>query len=252
MLSKINHFSRKTYAKLSFITAFVLFMPFTFNYPAFSQIFSSEELVNINVYDKTAPSIVSIEADVADGVSSGTGCIIDPRGVILTSSHVIEDAKNIEISISSGKKYKAKLIAIMGENNDLAILKINPDKSLPVIKLGDSTKIKVGQKVLAIGNPFGFSKTLTTGIISRIDFQRNKIQTDAAINPGCSGGPLLNSSGEVIGISQSIYNPDNNKSNIGIGFAVPVNAAKRFIAAEKKDIEFLTVNDDNLKQKSVK
>ena len=87
----------------------------------------------------------------------------------------------------------------------------------------------MGQKVLAIGNPFGFNNTLTTGIVSRIDIERNKIQTDAAINPGSSGGPLLNSNAEVIGINQSIYNPDNNKSNIGIGFAVPIDEAKEFI-----------------------
>ena len=87
--------------------------------------------------------------------------------------------------------------------------------------------------MLAIGNPFGFSGTLTQGIISRIDYAKNKIQTDAAINPGCSGGPLLNSSGEVIGINQSIYNPDNNISNIGIGFAIPINDAKKFIETVK-------------------
>jgi len=247
MLSIIKRFKRKYHTKTFVIMTFFLFMSFTSNYSALSEPLSLDEQNNINVYDKTAPSIVSIDADVPDGVSSGTGCIIDSRGIILTSSHVIENAKNIEISVSTGKKYKAKLIAIMGENNDLAIIKISPDKPLSIIKLGDSTKIKVGQKVLAIGNPFGFTKTLTTGIISRIDYQKNKIQTDAAINPGCSGGPLLNSSGEVIGISQSIYNPDNNKSNIGIGFAVPVNAAKRFIAQEKKDIEFVTVNNENLK-----
>jgi serine protease Do len=252
MLLKIKPFLLKKYAQLSFLVLFLLSLSFTFNYPAFSQALSSDELINISVYDRVAPSIVSIDADVSDGVSSGTGCIIDPRGIILTSSHVIENAKTIEIVISGDKKHKAKLIAIMGENNDLALLKINPDISLPIIKLGDSTKIKVGQKVQAIGNTFGFSRTLTTGIISRIDYQRNKIQTDAAINPGCSGGPLLNSSGEVIGISQSIYNPDNNKSNIGIGFAVPVNAARRFILSEKKDIDLITVNNDNLKQKSEK
>ena len=121
----------------------------------------------------------------------------------------------------------------MGKNKDLALLKINPKMQLQTIKFGDSQNIKVGQKVLAIGNPFGFSGTLTQGIISRIDYAKNKIQTDAAINPGCSGGPLLNSSGEVIGINQSIYNPDNNISNIGIGFAIPINDAKKFIETVK-------------------
>ena len=95
-------------------------------------------------------------------------------------------------------------------------------------------EVKVGQKVLSIGNPFGFSNTLTQGIISRIDYVKNRFQTDAAINPGCSGGPILNSTGEVIGISQSIYNPDHNISNIGIGFAVPSNEAVKFIASQKR------------------
>jgi serine protease Do len=94
----------------------------------------------------------------------------------------------------------------------------------------------VGQKVLAIGNPFGFERTLTTGIISRSDYDRHRIQTDAAINPGSSGGPLINSKGEVIGINQSIYNPDNNKSNIGISFAVPINSAKIFLSDIKQGI----------------
>ena len=199
--------------------------------PAYCDNLSSEEMNNISVYENACPSIVVIDADIPDGVSSGTGCIIDPRGIILTSSHVIENATSINITLYNGKKYKGKLLATTAGKSDLALVKITPVEALPVIKLGDSTKIKVGQKVLAIGNPFGFNGTLTTGIVSRIDYNLNKIQTNAAINPGSSGGPLLNSSGEVIGISQSIYNPDNNKSNIGIGFAVPVNAARRFILA---------------------
>ena len=125
----------------------------------------------------------------------------------------------------------AKVMAQMGKNKDLALLKINSKEKFPVIEFGDSDEVKVGQKVLAIGNPFGFAGTLTQGIVSRIDYKKGRIQTDASINPGCSGGPLLNASGEVIGISQSIYNPDNNISNIGIGFAIPVNEAKKFLAA---------------------
>ena len=118
-------------------------------------------------------------------------------------------------------------------NSDLALLKINTHKPLKTIIIGNSKNIKVGQKVLAIGNPFGFSGTLTQGIVSRIDYKRNKIQTDAAINPGSSGGPLLNTSGEVIGINQAIYNPDNNTSNIGIGFAIPINSVRQIIAELK-------------------
>lgn len=200
---------------------------------AHAQFYDEDERININVYEKITPAIVSIDAQLTDGVSSGTGSIISANGVILTSSHVIDGSSDIDVTTASGKVYKAEVMSILGKNNDLALLKIDAKEPLQVIRLGDSEGIKVGQKVLAIGNPFGFSGTLTEGIVSRIDYVKNKIQTDAAINPGNSGGPLLNSSGEVIGISQSIYNPDNNRSNIGIGFAVPVNSAKEFIDLAK-------------------
>ena len=166
-------------------------------------------------------------------MSSGTGCIITSDGYIITGSHVIEGGKTISVTTGNGQTYKAQLISEMGKNKDLALLKISPKRPLQTIRLGNSDNLKVGQKVLAIGNPFGFTGTLTQGIISRIDYKRGRIQTDAAINPGCSGGPLLNSSGEVIGINQSIYNPDNNISNIGIGFAIPINEAKKFIQLAK-------------------
>ncbi len=197
--------------------------------PVSAQNFSADELVNINVYEKINPAIVSIDANLDDGFSAGTGCIVRADGVILTGSHVIEGAKEIDVTTHDGKIYKASVLAKMGKNKDLALLKITPKSRLKTISFGDSSDVKVGQKVLAIGNPFGFSGTLTSGIVSRIDYAKGRIQTDAAINPGCSGGPLLNSQGEVIGISQSIYNPDNNISNIGIGFAIPVNDAKKFI-----------------------
>ena len=195
--------------------------------------YDAEEQINISVYEKINPAIVSIDAQVADGISSGTGCIIASDGTILTSSHVIEGSKDIDVTISSGKVFKAKVLSILGNNNDLALLKIEAKERLATVHLGNSELIKVGQKVLAIGNPFGFSGTLTQGIVSRIDYTKNKIQTDAAINPGNSGGPIVNTTGEVIGISQSIYNPDNNKSNIGIGFAIPINSVKDFIDYEK-------------------
>lgn len=150
-----------------------------------------------------------------------------------------KQSKNIEITTSTGKTYKGKVIALLRDKNDLALVKIEPKEPLQTVKFGNSENIRVGEEVLAIGNPFGFRGTLTIGIISRIDYQRKKIQTDAAINPGCSGGPLINLNGEVIGINQSIYNPDNNRSNIGIGFAVPVNYAKDFIAAVKNKKLFL-------------
>lgn len=208
--------------------------------PVSAQNFGADELINISVYERINPAIVAIEANLADGFSAGTGCVIRSDGVILTGSHVIDEAKEIDVTTSDGKVYKASVLAKMGKNNDLALLKISPKSRLRTIAFGDSSEVKVGQKVLAIGNPFGFSGTLTSGIVSRIDYAKGRIQTDAAINPGCSGGPLLNSQGEVIGISQSIYNPDNNISNIGIGFAIPVNEAKKFIETANLDNSNLT------------
>lgn len=192
--------------------------------PAFA--YDKDEITNINVYEKINPAIVAIDAKIPTGTSSGSGCIVNPNGMILTSSHVIADSSDITVTIASGDTYKAKVIKKFGSDNDLTLLQINTTKPLKTITMGNSSDIKVGQKVLAIGNPFGFKGTLTQGIVSRIDTKRNKIQTDAAINPGSSGGPLLNTSGEVIGINQAIYNPDNNTSNIGIGFAIPINEAK--------------------------
>jgi len=219
--------------KIIFITIFSFLM--IIPAPVFSEFYSPDERMNINIYKRVSPSIVAIDADIKDGISSGTGCIIDPRGLILTSSHVIEGFNDIKITLPNGKIYAGKMVADNIDNSDFALIKISCPSLLQTITFGDSSNIKVGQRVLAIGNPFGFNRTLTTGIVSRVDKKRNKIQTDAAINPGSSGGPLLNTSGEVIGINQSIYNPDNNKSNIGIGFAVPINVAKNFIEEVKKD-----------------
>ena len=218
---------KKIFFYLSFLFLTIL--------PVSAQNFGADELININVYERINPAIVAIEANIADGFSAGTGCVIRSDGVILTGSHVIDGAKEIDVTTSDGKIYKASVLAKMGNNKDLALLKIMPKSRLRTISFGDSSDVKVGQKVLAIGNPFGFSGTLTSGIVSRIDYAKGRIQTDAAINPGCSGGPLLNSQGEVIGISQSIYNPDNNISNIGIGFAIPINDAKKFIETANLD-----------------
>ncbi len=193
--------------------------------------YKSDEFINVTVYERINPAIVLVEAQLMDGLSSGTGCVINKSGIILTSSHVVDKASYIEVTTSQGETYKAEVMDGVNRNSDLILLRIHPSKPLPTIKLGDSSLVKVGQKVLAIGNPFGFNGTLTTGIVSRIDYERNKIQTDAAINPGSSGGPILNANGEVIGISQSIFNPDNNKSNIGIGFAVPANEVKKLVNA---------------------
>ena len=187
----------------------------------------------VSIYEKINPAIVTVDSQIPDGLSCGTGCIIDKSGVILTSAHVVDIGKTVVVTMSNGQNYNAKVLKHLGENKDIALLKIDAKKDLKTVKLGNSSKVKVGQKVLAIGNPFGFSGTLTQGIVSRIDYAKNRIQTDAAINPGSSGGPLLNTNGDVIGINQAIYNPDNNISNIGIGFATPINLVKEYLENER-------------------
>ena len=191
--------------------------------------FDRDESLMISLYEKINPAIVCVDSHVSDGISCGTGCIIDKRGIILTSAHVVNNGNNIVVTMSNGQDYSARVLKRFGENKDVALLKIDVPFELMTVKLGNSEKIRVGQKVLAIGNPFGFNGTLTQGIISRIDFTKNRIQTDAAINPGSSGGPLLNKNGEIIGINQAIFNPDNNISNIGIGFAIPINLVKEYL-----------------------
>ena len=181
------------------------------------------------IYSNINPAIVSVDSQLPDGLSCGTGCIIDKNGIILTSAHVVDVGNSVVVTMYNGQNYTAKVLKRVGENKDIALLKIDTEELLKTVKLGNSAKIKVGEKVFAIGNPFGFSGTLTQGIISRIDYAKNRIQTDAAINPGSSGGPLLNDKGEIIGINQAIYNPDNNISNIGIGFATPINLVKEYL-----------------------
>ncbi len=190
----------------------------------------NEEINNISIYEKAAPAVVTITVMTIEGPSSGAGTIIDASGIILTSSHVVGDANSATITTESGEEFPAQVLARVGQQSDLAILKAKANKPLPYVPMGNSQTVKVGQKVLAIGNPYGFERTLTLGIISRLDKEKNRIQTDASINPGNSGGPLLNTNGEIIGINQSIFNPEGRRTNIGIGFAVPVNTAKDFIS----------------------
>lgn len=214
------------FRKIILLTALFTFLP------AYSFEIHHESIRAL--YERINPAIVSVDTQLNDGVSCGTGCIIDNNGTILTSAHIIEDGKDIIVTMSNGEDYKANILKKFDKNKDIVLLKISVPYPLKTVKLGDSSKIKVGDSVLAIGNPFGFNGTLTKGIISRIDYFKNRIQTDAAINPGSSGGPLLNTHGEIIGINQAIYNPDNNISNIGIGFATPVNLIKEYIAGENE------------------
>lgn len=201
--------------------------------------FDSEEQENIAVYKKALPSVVNITStavayDFFYGAvpqqGQGSGFVIDPTGHILTNYHVVEGARQLEVTTSDKKKYRAEIVGT-DPQHDLAVIKI-PERSITPATLGDSKNLVVGQKVYAIGNPFGLSGTMTRGIISSIRSVRGQrgyideaIQTDAAINPGNSGGPLLNSRGEVIAINSMILTGGAEQS-AGIGFAIPINTAK--------------------------
>lgn len=199
----------------------------------------AEEQNNISVYQKNLPAVVNITSravtfDFFYGLvpqeGQGTGFIIDKDGHILTNYHVVAEARQVEVTLSNRKKYRATIVGT-DRPHDLAIIQIKASNLTPVT-LGDSRNLRVGQKVYAIGNPFGLSGTMTRGIVSSIrpvqepDGMRidEAIQTDAAINPGNSGGPLLNWHGEVIGINTMIASSVGQSA--GIGFAIPINTAK--------------------------
>ncbi len=201
--------------------------------------YDSEEQNNINVYKRNSPSVVNITSKVVvydffwgavPQEGQGSGFIIDKEGHILTNNHVIDNAQEVFVTLSDRRRLRAKVIGA-DPAHDLAVLQIKASDLVP-LTLGDSSKLQVGQKVYAIGNPFGLSGTLTRGIVSsvrpveeqngvRIDAA---IQTDAAINPGNSGGPLMNYRGDVVGINTLIYSQVGQSA--GIGFAIPINTAK--------------------------
>lgn len=203
--------------------------------------YDTEEQQNIAVYKKALPSVVNITStavafDFFYGAvpqqGQGSGFILDKQGHILTNNHVIDNAQRVEVTLSDKHKYKATVVGV-DKNHDLALLQIANATNLQPATLSDSLNLIVGQRVYAIGNPFGLSGTMTRGIISAIRSIRgpqnnpieDAIQTDAAVNPGNSGGPLLNSKGEVIGITTLIANNGADQSS-GIGFAIPINTAK--------------------------
>lgn len=205
----------------------------------------SDEQNNIEVYKTISPGVAFINTtsytqdwwgDVREGRGNGSGSVIDNQGHILTNYHVIENAQKITVNFGGERIYPAKFVG--GDpDTDLAVIKVEaPVENLTIVPLGDSDKLVVGQKVLAIGNPFGLDRTLTTGVISGLERPiraRNDrpidaaIQTDASINPGNSGGPLLDKFGRMIGINSQILSPAGG--SVGVGFAVPVNTAKRII-----------------------
>lgn len=161
--------------------------------------------------------------------SLGSGVIVTPDGYILTNNHVVEDADEINVTLDTFEEFTAKIIG-RDPKSDLALIKIEPKKDLPFVKFGNSDKLRVGEWVLAIGNPFGLQKTVTAGIVSakgraiNNESYGNFIQTDASINPGNSGGPLFNLQGEMVGVNTAIYS--RSGGNIGIGFAIPINMAE--------------------------
>jgi S1-C subfamily serine protease len=206
----------------------------------------TDENNNIEIYRVVAPGVVNISSTsyardffgfVEPREGSGSGSILDQEGNILTNFHVVEGAQKLSVSLGGQKTYAAKLIG--GDpDTDLAVIRLieKPREPLTVVALGDSDKLAVGQKVLAIGNPFGLDRTLTTGVISGLQrpirarndrLIEGAIQTDASINPGNSGGPLLDSHGRVIGINSQILSPTG--ASAGVGFAIPVNIAKRIV-----------------------
>jgi len=205
----------------------------------------SDEQNNVEVYKTMSPGVAFINTtsisqdwfgNEQEGKGNGSGSVIDANGNIVTNFHVIEGAQKLTVSFGGDKAYSASVVG--GDpDTDLAVIKIdNPPPGLTVIPLGDSDKLTVGQKVLAIGNPFGLDRTLTTGVISGLQRPiraRNgrpidaAIQTDASINPGNSGGPLLDKYGRMIGINSQILSPAGG--SVGVGFAVPVNTAKRVV-----------------------
>src|SRR2546423_11167860 len=208
---------------------------------------ATDEQNNIDVYKATAPGVVYIQstttvrdcfglyADAREG--AGSGSIIDEQGDILTNYHVIADSEKLTVSFGNGKNYPAKIVG-KDPDTDLAVIRLlePPKEALTVVPLGDSDRLIVGQKVLAIGNPFGLDRTLTTGVISGLQRPiraengrqiEGAIQTDASINPGNSGGPLLDSHGRMIGINSQIESPTG--ASAGVGFAIPISIAKRVV-----------------------
>lgn len=187
------------------------------------------------VYERAISAVVSIQSDT----SVGSGILVSEDGMVLTNSHVVAGSSAVIVQTNDGKQYPGTVVAFGAEGTDLAVVQIQhseePGTKFATIRFANPNSVRVGQSVFAIGSPFGFQGTLTTGIVSRIDRERGLIQTDAAINPGNSGGPLLNENAELIGINTSIYDPRAGNAteagSLGIGFAIPVDQVQAFLTA---------------------
>ena len=242
----ISHLPQGALGRLPFVGSPHATEPLQLVEAATTPVCDTKEQNGINIYKKVLPSVVNITSttlvfDFFYGVvpqqGQGSGFILDKAGHILTNYHVIQGAnRGIQVTLSNKAHYAATVLNV-DKIHDLALLKIDAPHLEPVT-LADSSKLQVGQRVFAIGNPFGLSGTMTQGIISSIRSIRgangalidNAIQTDAAINPGNSGGPLLNSGGQVIGINSMIFSNNGADQNAGIGFAIPINTAKAVLA----------------------
>ena len=217
-------------------------VPVAVSAPQRAEHLTEEESINVRIYRQASPAVANILTkateydffmDPVPVEGAGSGFVIDPRGYILTNFHVVAGAQSIEVILGDKTRYPAKFVGA-DQRNDVALVKIDPKgKQLIALTLGDSSTLQVGQKVLAIGDPFGFQSTLTTGVVSALGrtvqtsdttFIDAAIQTDASINRGNSGGPLIDTHGEVIGINSAIYTPSGTTA--GIGFAIPINTAK--------------------------
>jgi S1-C subfamily serine protease len=182
------------------------------------------------------------DAALQPAIAAGSGVIVDgDRGLVITNFHVVQNAQAVEVGLKDGRKLPADPVAL-DPQLDLAVLRINASH-LPTLRLGDSSKLQVGDYVVAIGNPFGLGQTVTSGIISAKDRplgqgdSRRFLQTDAPINPGNSGGPLIDLHGEVIGINSALFSPSRNEmaaGSVGIGFAIPSNAARKLLAQAER------------------
>ena len=241
-----THLPQGSLGRISFLRTPRATEPLRLVEAATAPVCDTQEQNGIDIYRRVLPSVVNITStslvfDFFYGVvpqqGQGSGFVLDKSGHILTNYHVIRDAnRGIQVTLSNKAHYPATVLNV-DKTHDLALLKIDAPNLQPVT-LADSSKLEVGQRVFAIGNPFGLSGTMTQGIISSIRSIRNAngalidnaIQTDAAINPGNSGGPLLNFAGQVIGINTMILSNNGADQNAGIGFAIPINTAKAVLA----------------------